>query len=128
MIYGVGCDVVSIPRIQKLIEQYHHSFLDKIFSKLEQEKAFSRKNSIHAFAKIFAVKEAFIKALGGSFGMSWHDVQILNDDLGRPCVFLEGKAKSVLKNVLGNHYKIHLSISDEPPYAMAYLIIEKQNN
>jgi len=125
MIIGIGTDIVDIGRIQKLLDRHQHHFVDKIFTRKEKEKANSRKNSAAVYAKIFAAKEAFIKALGGSYNMNWHDMEISNNVLGKPLLTLSGNGLLILREQCsGKKHSIHLSLSDEPPYATAYVIIE----
>ncbi|PIZ33598.1 MAG: holo-[acyl-carrier-protein] synthase [Alphaproteobacteria bacterium CG_4_10_14_0_8_um_filter_37_21] len=125
MIIGIGTDIVDIRRIQKLLDRHQEHFIDKIFTNAEQKKANTRKNPISAYAKIFAAKEAFIKALGGSYNMQWHDMEISNNSLGKPLFNISGNGLLVLeKQCSGQQHSIHLSLSDEPPYAIAYVIIE----
>jgi holo-[acyl-carrier protein] synthase len=125
MIIGIGTDIVDIRRIQKLLDRHQASFVDKIFTQREQEKANSRKNPAAVYAKLFAAKEAFIKALGGSYNMNWHDMEISNNSLGKPLLAVLGNGLLILKEQCGEKkHNIHLSLSDEPPYATAYVIIE----
>lgn len=125
MIIGIGTDIVDISRIQKLLHRHQEHFIDKVFTKAEQLKANARKNPSSAYAKMFAAKEAFIKALGGSFNMQWHDMEISNNTLGKPVFNISGNGLLVLeKQCNGKQHSIHISLSDEPPYAIAYVIIE----
>lgn len=125
MIIGIGTDIVDIRRIQKLLDRHQQRFVDKIFTRKEQLKANARKNPSAAYAKMFAAKEAFIKALGGSFNMQWHDMEISNNALGKPILNVSGNGLLVLeKQCSGKQHSIHLSLSDDPPYAIAYIIIE----
>lgn len=115
MIIGVGCDIVKISRIEKLIKESGERFLNKIFTALEIELA-PRNNQYNYFAKRFAAKEAVVKALGTGFGeIAFHDIEITNNDLGKPIVNF---------NSLKGSYNIHLSLSDEEEYAVAYVVIE----
>lgn len=124
MIKGTGIDIVDSRRIQKLLEVFNEKAKNRLFTKVEQEKAESRKENILTYAKIFAAKEAFIKALGHSFGLSWTDMEITNNVFGKPAFCLSKKAKDVLKNLNLEDCFIHLSLSDEKPYAIAFVIIE----
>ncbi len=125
MIIGIGTDIVDIRRIQKLLDRHQACFVDKIFTSKEKEKANGRKNAAAVYAKIFAAKEAFIKALGGSYNMNWHDMEIANNALGKPLFTLSGNGLLILREQCNEKkHSIHLSLSDEPPYATAYVIIE----
>ena len=126
MIYGIGTDIVKISRIENTIKQYGDRFINRIFTEEEKQKAFKRKQQAPTFAKMFAAKEAFIKALGGSFGINWKDMCIQNDTQGKPVITLHSKALEHLNNDLNDlPYAIHLSLSDDTDYAIAYVIIER---
>ena len=127
MIIGIGTDIVDIRRMQKLLDRYQGNLVDKLFTEAEQKKASKRKKPASAYAKMFAAKEAFIKALGGSYDMQWQDMEVVNNSLGKPILNVSGNGLSVLIKQCGLAYKVHLSLSDEPPYAIAYVIIEKRN-
>ncbi|MGE3478321.1 MAG: holo-ACP synthase, partial [Dongiaceae bacterium] len=96
-------------------------FVDRILTKTEQKKGLA------SFAKRYAAKEACLKALGTGMrkGLSWHDMVISNDKLGRPLLTLKGGAAAQLKKLAGSKKaRIHLTLSDEAPYALAVVIIE----
>lgn len=125
MIYGVGVDIIKIDRIQSMIQRYGDRFINRIFLEEEKEKAFKRTYPERTFAKIFAAKEAFIKALGGSFGLSWHDIVVSNNENGKPLMTLSLNAQKKMNSFINyEKYTLHLSLSDDPPHAIAYLIIE----
>ncbi|MDP2193743.1 MAG: holo-ACP synthase [Alphaproteobacteria bacterium] len=125
MILGIGTDIVDIRRIDRILSQFPQAFPKKIFTQKEIHKAINRREPAHTFARLYAGKEAFIKALGGSFGMKWHDIEILNDEQGKPYVHVSGVALRVLQDKTHHKpYHIHLSLSDDPPYALAFLVIE----
>lgn len=129
MIIGIGNDLVDIRRIEENIHRYGQQFLNKIFTEAEQKLASSRTEENHVqastLAKRFAAKEAFLKALGTGYinGIRWQDVEVANDEKGRPFLNITGKALLQLQNLSANT-KIHLSLSDEYPYAQAFVIIE----
>ena len=85
------------------------------------------KGLILAVATRFAAKEAVSKAFGTGFrdGIYLSDIEILNDNLGRPTVRLTGNAKKYMQKIAGNNFNIHLSLSDDYPFALAFVIIEK---
>lgn len=121
MIIGVGTDIVQIPRIERLLNLYQQRFIKKILSQSEIQKLTSLNKELHSnfLAKRFAAKEAFSKAIGSGIGrgLSFKDISILNDDLGRP--FVEISSNKF------NHLLIHLSISDDYPIAMAFVVISR---
>lgn len=125
MITGIGSDIVDIRRIQRLLEQKGEAFKSKSFTEGEREQAESKKGEAVAarYAKYFAAKEACIKALGGSNGrgFSWQDFSISYDGHGKPLLTLSGAAAQALPDKA----TIHLSLSDDPPYALAFVVIEQ---
>lgn len=131
MIIGLGEDLVAIDRIKQLIESKGARFLDKCFTKGEQDKAALHKQDerIHAyFAKRFAAKEACLKALGTGMrtGLSWHDMETGNDEWGRPVLTVTGGVENRLNSLLSadKQAKIHVTLSDEAGLAKATVILE----
>lgn len=135
MIIGIGIDLVSGARIQDLILKFDDKFLSKIFTKEEIKcaKKFSESEenllpSAMFFAKRFAAKEAFSKALGLGIGrgINFLDIQIENNSLGAPQIkLLNGKEEFIKNHFKCAEFAIHLSLTDEKPLAGAYVIIEK---
>lgn len=127
MIIGLGIDMVDIRRIEKLLENYDARFEAKVFSAIEQEKAKSSRNPAASYAKRFAAKEACAKALGTGFrdGLFLQHIAIENDTNGAPKIILKGAAEERLKAITpaGKTAHIHVSLTDEPPYALAQVII-----
>jgi len=125
-IFGIGTDIVSIKRIQKILRKYNSNFKDKIFSEREINYCERKKNYIASYAKRFAAKEAFTKALGTGFGngISLKNIEILNDKSGKPSIKLTGNVETHLKKKIKNkRYYIHLSLSEDKPWACATVII-----
>lgn len=121
MIQGIGTDIVHIPRILRILQKYEKKFLNKVYTKKEielSEKYNSQEMRARYFAKRFAAKEAFVKALGIGFsqGIRIKDIEIHNDIRGMPYI-------TVSKNLISENSTIHLSISDERDYAIAFVII-----
>ena len=126
MILGIGTDLVQISRIEEMLKTFGSSFENKVFTDLEQKKAASLPQNKRAsfYAKRFAAKEAFSKALGtGIVGFSVKDVYIQNDEKGKPLLIIENKAKEILEKLYGQ-CKIHITMSHEKEYAVAFVIIE----
>ena len=119
-IYGVGTDIVDITRIKKIIK--NKKFINKIFSNKEIRNSKQKLDSY--YAKRFAAKEAFSKALGTgiSEGISFNEISILNNDKGQPYIELLGKTK-IIENKKIKKRKIFLSLSDEKKYAIAMVMI-----
>ncbi len=122
-IYGIGTDIVSVDRIKKSIKNI--KFLERLFSKEEIAKCSKLVNSNNCYAKRFAAKEAFSKALGTgiSNGINFNEIIVLNEKNGKPFIKLEGKTKKKIHRRLEKKAKISLSLSDEKKYAVAFVTI-----
>ena len=122
-IYGTGSDIVDNSRIKKALKK--KNFKKRIFSINEIKAVENKFNQIASFAKRFAAKEAFSKALGTgiSEGLSFKDISINNDKKGKPYITLLGKSKSIVQRTIKRRYKTFLTISDERKYALAMVII-----
>jgi holo-[acyl-carrier protein] synthase len=125
MILGIGCDICDIRRIEKLIEAQGEQFLKRVFTASERERLQKREKSTAGFAKVFAAKEALVKALGNSTNISWQDIEVSKNSHGRPEFKLHGPAHEMAKKLAEGTYLLHLSLSDEPPYALAYVVFCK---
>jgi holo-[acyl-carrier protein] synthase len=128
MILGIGCDICDIRRIEKVIEQQGEKFLNRVFTSSERERIKKRQNSAAGFAKIFAAKEALVKALGESTDISWQDIEIVKNAHGRPECILHNAANHIALKLADGPYQAHLSLSDEPPYALAYVVLVKHKS
>jgi len=128
MILGIGTDIVNVDRIARLIERFGDRFLNRIFTDHELLKAYSNQaHYVSILAKRFAAKEAVSKALGTGFrnGLRFKDIEVVSNALGRPEICLHGQAKicaTALAN--GEVFKAHLSLSDDYPFAQAFVVIE----
>lgn len=129
MILGVGNDLLQIQRFKKTLERFGDRALDKFFTPFERnqglEKPHLRQGSY--FAKRFAAKEAFLKALGTGMreGLSWQDIEIRPTPLGQPQIFLNGGALSQFTALVPQDKTgyIHLSLSDDADLATAVVIL-----
>jgi holo-[acyl-carrier protein] synthase len=128
MILGIGSDIVDIRRIEKVLARYGARFIRRCFTPTEQKKAGARADPIPTYAKRFAAKEACSKALGTGFrrGVFFHDMGVVNLPSGQPTMELTGGALARLKEITppGMKTHIHLTITDEAPWAQAFVIIE----
>ncbi|EJP6472101.1 holo-ACP synthase [Clostridium botulinum] len=123
MIYGIGTDITEIKRIEKATTR-NKNFINKLFTKDEVELWEKKNFNLGFIAGRFAAKEAISKALGtGIRGFNFKDIEIINNELGKPEVVLKPKAEEIIKKISKN-YKIHLSISHEKEYAIAYALLE----
>lgn len=119
MILGLGSDLIEISRIEDSIKRHGQRFLDRIFTPLEQKYCLSYKDSGRHFAGRFAAKEAIVKALGTgiSKSVSWLDMEVSNNALGKPIVVLSSKA-----DLLFGQPNIQITISHCKGYAMAVAV------
>ena len=125
-IFGIGTDIVNIRRIEQSLKKHKFSFKNKIFSKKEISYCEKRKNSGAFYAKRFAAKEAFSKALGTGIrkGVNLKNIEITNNVYGKPSISLKGNLANYLKKKINcKKYDIHLSLSDDKPWAQATVII-----
>ena len=131
MIVGVGTDIVSLERFKTKLDQYNEALLNRLFTPIEQEKAnhcHCELTKLGAYAKRFAAKEAFSKALGTGIGqnISWTDIEIVNNDQGAPQLRVSDNIKSYIYQLIPKGYKpiFHVSLSDEKMVALAFVVIE----
>ena len=123
-IYGIGTDIVNIKRINSAIKKNKKSFKKRIYTKFEIKTCEKRKNSIECFAKRFAAKEAFFKAIGVDNKLKFKDVEVRNNLMGAPNLVVRGNSLKNLKKIFKKKkFKIHLSLSDDKPWAVALVII-----
>ena len=121
MIVGIGNDIIEIERIEKAISR--ESFKNKVYTQRELKNIEKRGNRTETYAGIFSAKEAISKAIGtGVREFSLTDLEILNDDLGKPYVVVSEKLDKILKNKKES-YQIEISISHSKKYATAMAII-----
>ena len=126
-IVGNGVDIVNNMRIKRSIK--NKNFITRVFTKNEINKSKKLVNKTNYFAKRFAAKEAFVKALGEGFrnNINFNDIEIINNKKGKPIINISNKVKKFLKNKFNlKKYTIFLSLSDEKQYSIAYVIINKK--
>ena len=132
MIVGIGCDLANINRFEKALAKFGGRFVNRAFS--EREKAelarrerLSPKEHACAAAKRFAAKEACTKALGTGFrdGIFMRDIEIVHQPSGKPELYLQNGARRRLEEICGGAaIKIHVTMTDDYPWAQAFVIIE----
>ena len=123
-IFGIGTDIVSVERIKNSLK--NKKFIGRIFNEKEILKCKKNKNSVNCYAKRFAAKEAFSKALGTgiSNGINFNEIVVLNKKSGKPYISIIGQTKKILKKKFKRQKsKISLSLSDEKKYAVAFVTI-----
>ena len=128
MIVGIGSDLCNIERIEKSLERFGDRFLERVFTDVEKAKARSRPHTVAGtLAKRFAAKEAFSKAVGTGFkrGVFMKDIGVVNAPSGAPTLQLTGGARARLDALApeGHAIDIHLTMTDDHPWAQAFIII-----
>lgn len=125
MIFGIGVDIVAISRFERFIAEANQPLLHRVFTDREREYAAGKKLSAQHYALRFAAKEAFLKALGTGLrnGISWQDMEIENDQLGKPSLRLSRKALELYEK---NELKVaHVSLSHDADAAVAMVVLER---
>jgi holo-[acyl-carrier protein] synthase len=130
MIIGIGNDLCDIRRVEETLAKYGERFTQRCFTDIERRKSEGRAARAASYAKRFAAKEACAKALGTGLnhGVYWRDMGVVNLPSGKPTMALTGGAAARLAALTppGFEAVIHLTITDEPPLAQAFVIIEAQ--
>jgi holo-[acyl-carrier protein] synthase len=128
MIIGLGSDLSDIRRIDNSLERFGERFTNRIFTDIERSRSERKTDRAASYAKRFAAKEACAKALGTGMrrGVFWRDMGVVNLRSGQPTMALTGGALERLKEMTpaGHKTVIHLSLTDDHPYAQAFVIIE----
>ena len=122
-IYGIGIDIVNSNRVSKSIKQKR--FINRVFNKIEILKCSKQKNKKNCFAKRFAAKEAFSKAVGTGIanGINFNEIVVQNNNIGKPTIKLLGETKKIVEKMIKKKFKIFLTLSDDEPFATATVII-----
>jgi holo-[acyl-carrier protein] synthase len=128
LIVGIGSDLCDIRRVDKTLERFGERFTNRIFTELERTRSERKTDRAASYAKRFAAKEACAKALGTGLkrGVFWRDMGVINLRSGQPTMALAGGAAKRLAELIpeGMEPMIHLSLTDDHPYAQAFVIIE----
>jgi len=125
-IFGLGTDIVNIKRLEKILKKNEDGFKSRIFSKSEILYCDKKKSPAPFYAKRYAAKEALSKALGTGIrkGINFKDIEIINNNFGKPSIKLKGTTANFLKKkIRAKKYSIYLSLSDDLPWAQATVII-----
>ena len=124
MIYGIGTDIVEIPRMEAALQRWGKRFTARVFTDEEIAYCNDKANPANRFALRFAAKEAFVKALGTGFraGLFFREVEVTHDPSGSPTLKLHGKSQSVVREK--EIRKSFLSLSDDGSYALAFVVLE----
>ena len=128
MILGIGTDLANIERIQGTLDRFGDRFRNRVFTETEQRKAERRRDVAGTYAKRWAAKEACSKALGTGLrmGIAWKDMSVSNLRTGQPVMHVTGWAAERLRDLTPEGYEavIHVSLTDDHPWAQAYVVIE----
>ena len=125
-ILGIGVDIIKNKRIKSLLK--NKNFIKRTFGKKEVQLSKKISNKDLYFAKRFAAKESFAKALGTGFrnNLNFKDIEILNDKVGKPYYFKSTKINNIVRQKFNiKKYNLFLSISDEKDYSIAFTIVQK---
>ena len=128
MILGVGADLTDIRRIQRSLDRFGDRFRHRCFTELERVRSERKPDPAWSYAKRFSAKEACAKALGTGMrsDVYWRDMGVVNLPSGQPTLALTGNAAAHLARLVppGHAPHVHLTLSDEHPYALAFVVIE----
>jgi len=128
LIIGLGSDLTDIRRIEQTLERFGERFVARIFTETERTRSERKADRAASYAKRFAAKEACAKALGTGMraGVFWRDMGVVNARSGQPTMTLTGGAAKRLAAMTpeGMRPVIHISLTDDHPYAQAFVIIE----
>lgn len=128
MIIGIGSDLANIERIANTLDRFGARFRNRVFTEIEQQKAENRADVAGTYAKRWAAKEACSKALGTGLrmGISWKDMSVTNLHTGQPVMHVTGWAAARLAELTpeGHAAVIHVTLTDDHPWAQAYVVIE----
>lgn len=128
MIIGIGSDLTDIRRIQNSLDRFGERFTNRCFTDVERVRSERKPDKAASYAKRFAAKEACAKALGTGMRGSvyWRDMGVVNLPSGQPTLKLTGGAAERLAQLVpfAHEAKIHLSLTDDHPYAQAFVVIE----
>ncbi len=128
MILGIGSDLCDIRRIERSLERFGDRFTHRVFTEGERARSDGRAARGPSYARRFAAKEACSKALGTglSHGVFWRDMEVVNLPGGKPTLRLTGGALSRLNAMTpaGHEAVVHVSLTDDPPLAQAFVVIE----
>jgi len=128
VILGIGADLADIRRIEATMARFGARFIDRVFTDVEQIKSDRRRDRAASYARRWAAKEACAKALGTGLrmGVAWREMGVVNLDSGQPTMVLTGGAAERLAAMTpdGRAARIHVTLTDDPPYAQAFVVIE----
>ncbi len=123
MIYGIGIDIVKIERMKNADEKWGVRFFEKILTENEISYCFKKSVPYPSIAVRFAAKEAIIKAIGSEVPVSMKDIEVVNNEKGRPSITVRGKLEKFFKEKQIQH--CHVSLSHEKEFGIASIVLER---
>jgi holo-[acyl-carrier protein] synthase len=125
LIFGIGIDLVEVDRLRSLVKKFGDKFLNRIFTENEIKYCQTKFNSYQHYAVRFAAKEALLKAIGTGLrsGMTWHQIEIVNDTQAKPSIITYGECQKFLQKL--EIKKIELSLSHTKDHGVAVVILEQ---
>ena len=128
MIIGIGTDIADIRRIASTLDRHGERFTNRVFTEIERARSEKRPHRAASYAKRWAAKEACSKALGSGvrMGVAWREMAVENLPSGQPTLHVSGGARARLEGLTppGHTAHIHLTLTDDDPYAQAFVVIE----
>jgi len=126
MIFGTGVDIVAISRFERFVREGNDALFRRLFTQTEIAYCAGKRRSAQHYALRFAAKEAFLKACGMGLreGLSWQDIEVVNDSLGKPELHLSGAAQKLFCEM--ELAKSFVSLSHDGDYAVALVVLERQ--
>ncbi len=122
MIYGIGIDIVKIERMKDAHEKWGKKFFEKILTDHEISYCYERSDPYPSLAVRFAAKEALIKAIGWEVAVNMKDVEVVNNEKGRPSIRVKGRLEEFFRDSAIKH--CHLSLSHEQEFGVACVVLE----
>lgn len=123
MIFGIGTDIVNVGRIRHAVDRWGEHFLKRIFTQNEIAYCYGMRSPYASLAVRFAAKEAFIKAIGAEITVPLREIEVVRSEKGRPLLNLHGRSRTFVEE--RRIEKIHLSLSHEAEFGVAFVIMEK---
>jgi holo-[acyl-carrier protein] synthase len=123
-IFGIGTDIANINRFKKTLK--NKKFINRVYTIVEIKKCSSNRNKSNCYAKRFAAKEAFSKAIGTgiSSGINFKEIIVYNIKTGKPKIKLLGNTKKIVNKIINKKkFNIYISLSDDKPFAIATVVI-----
>jgi holo-[acyl-carrier protein] synthase len=128
LILGIGSDLADIRRIEATLDRFGDRFVARVFTEIEQARSERRRERAASYARRWAAKEACAKALGTGLrmGVAWREMGVVNLPSGQPTMALTGGAAERLAAMTppGMRARLHVTMTDDPPYAQAFVVIE----